>query len=265
MRTPIIAGNWKAYKTVPEALALVEELLQSISGIDGVDIVVCPPFTALFSVAERLRGTRPPQPPNVGGSQGGKLKVGAQNMYWEKQGAYTGEVTPLMLQGLVDYVIIGHSERRKLFGETDETVNKKVHAALAHGLIPIIAVGEVLEENEAGQTGEVVTRQIRGAFAGLDESQARGCVVAYEPVWAIGTGKAATPTGANAVIGLHIRGALAGLYGEATAQAIRVQYGGSVTPANARELLGQPDIDGALVGGASLKAADFTAIVQAAV
>ncbi len=250
MRTPIIAGNWKAFKTVPEALALVDDLLKSVGDVTGVDVVVCPPFTALYAVAERLKGTR--------------IKVGAQNMYWEKQGAYTGEITPLMLQGVVDYVILGHSERRKLFGETDETVNKKVHAALAHNLIPIIAVGEVLEENEAGKTAEVVTRQIKGAFAGLTADQAQGTVVAYEPVWAIGTGKAATPAGANAVIGLNIRGALAELYGETVAQAIRIQYGGSVTPANARELLGQPDIDGALVGGAALKAPDFTAIVQAA-
>ena len=250
MRTPIIAGNWKAFKTIPEALALVGELADSVRGVNGVEVAVCPPFTALAAVAERLRGTG--------------VKVGAQNMYWEKQGAYTGEITPLMLQGLVDYVIIGHSERRKLFGETDETVNKKVHAALAHSLLPIIAVGENLDQNEAGQTGAVVTRQMRGAFQGLSADQARTCVVAYEPVWAIGTGRAATPEGANGVIA-QIRATLAELYGDAVAQAIRIQYGGSVTPANARELLSQPDIDGALVGGAALKAPDFTAIVKAAV
>ena len=250
MRTPIIAGNWKAFKTIPEALALVGELADSVRGVHGVEVAVCPPFTALAAVAERLRGTG--------------IKVGAQTMYWEKQGAYTGEITPLMLQGLVDYVIIGHSERRKLFGETDETVNKKVHAALAHGLLPIVAVGENLDENEAGQTGAVVTRQMRGAFQGLSADQARTCVVAYEPVWAIGTGRAATPEGANGVIA-QIRATLAELYGDAVAQTIRIQYGGSVTPANARELLSQPDIDGALVGGASLKAPDFTAIVKAAV
>ena len=250
MRTPIIAGNWKAFKTIPEALALVGELTESVSGVSGVEVAVCPPFTALAAVADRLRGT--------------SIKVGAQNVYWEKQGAYTGEITPPMLQGLVDYVIIGHSERRKLFGETDATVNKKVHAVLAHNLLPIIAVGENLDENEAGKTGEVVTRQIRGGFQGLSAEQARTCVVAYEPVWAIGTGRAATPDGANSVIAQFIRAPLADLYGDAVAQAIRVQYGGSVTPANARELLSQPDIDGALVGGASLKAPDFTAIVKAA-
>lgn len=251
MRTPIIAGNWKANKTVPEALALVEALVGSIDGVAGVDKVVCPPFTALYAVAERLRGTN--------------IKVGAQDMYWEKSGAYTGQVTPLMLQGVVDYVIIGHSERRKLFGETDETVNKKLHAALAYGLIPIVAVGETLEENESGQTGTVLTRQMRGAFVGVSAEQARGLVVAYEPVWAIGTGRAATPDGANAVIRDFVRGTLAQIYDEATAQAIRIQYGGSVTPDNVRDLLGQPDIDGALVGGASLKAPDFTALVKGAV
>ena len=251
MRTPIVAGNWKANKTVPEALDLVDALAKNVADVSDVQIVVVPPFTAIYAVADRLKGTN--------------VRVGAQNMYWEKSGAYTGEVTPLMLQGVVDYVIIGHSERRKLFGETDETVNKKVHAVLAQELLPIIAVGENLDENEAGKTGEVVTRQIRGGFQGLSADQARTCVVAYEPVWAIGTGRAATPDGANSVIAQYIRATLADLYGDAVAQAIRIQYGGSVTPANARELLSQPDIDGALVGGASLKAPDFTAIVKAAV
>jgi triosephosphate isomerase len=219
--------------------------------VTTVDVAVCPPFTALAAVADRLRGAH--------------LKVGAQNVYWEKQGAFTGEITPPMLQGLADYVLIGHSERRKLFGETDESVNKKVHAVLAHHLIPIIAVGENLAEMEAGRTGEVITRQVRAAFVGLSMEQARACVIAYEPVWAIGTGRAATPEGANAVIAEHIRASLTRLYDPATAHTIRVQYGGSVTPANARDLLTQPHIDGALVGGASLKAPDFTAIVLAAV
>ncbi len=250
MRTPIVAGNWKANKTVPEALELVDALAKNVADVSDVQIVVVPPFTAIYAVAERLKGTN--------------VRVGAQNMYWEKSGAYTGEVTPLMLQGVVDYVIIGHSERRKLFGETDETVNKRVHAALAYGLTPIVAVGETLEENEAGQTGAVVTRQMRGGYAGLTAEQALKTVVAYEPVWAIGTGRAATPEGANAVCRDFCRGTLVELYGDEVAQQIRVQYGGSVTPDNAKSLFGQSDIDGALVGGASLKAADFTAIIVAA-
>ena len=250
MRTPIVAGNWKANKTVPEALDLVDALAKNVADVSDVQIVVVPPFTAIYAVADRLKGTN--------------VRVGAQNMYWEKSGAYTGEVTPLMLQGVVDYVIIGHSERRKLFGETDETVNKTVHAALAYGLTPIVAVGETLEENEAGQTGAVVTRQMRGGYAGLTAEQALKTVVAYEPVWAIGTGRAATPEGANAVCRDFCRGTLAELYGDEVAQQIRVQYGGSVTPDNAKSLFGQSDIDGALVGGASLKAPDFTAIIMAA-
>ena len=249
MRKPIIAGNWKANKTAAEALTLVNELLVSLEGVQGVDMVVCPPFTALYPVAERLKGTF--------------LKVGAQNMYWEKSGAYTGEVTPTMLQGLVDYVIVGHSERRKMFGETDETVNKKVHAALAHNLIPFIAVGETLEENEAGHTSAVVARQVRAAYEGLSAEQARGTVVAYEPVWAIGTGRAATPEGANAVH-REIRAVLAQRYDHAVADAIRIQYGGSMNAANALELLSEPDIDGGLIGGAALKSADFTTIIKAA-
>ncbi|MCW5852826.1 MAG: triose-phosphate isomerase [Anaerolineae bacterium] len=248
MRTPIIAGNWKAFKTIPEALALVGELADSVRGVSGVEMAVCPPFTALAAVAERLRGT--------------SIKVGAQNVYWEKQGAYTGEITPPMLQGLVDYVIIGHSERRKLFGETDETVNKKVHAVLAHNLLPIIAVGENLDENEAGKTGAVVTRQIRGGFQGLSADQARTCVVAYEPVWAIGTGETATPAVAQQACA-YIRGVLREI-SPVYADAIRIQYGGSVNAENAAELLSQPDIDGALVGGASLKADQFAAICAAA-
>jgi len=183
-------------------------------------------------------------------------------MFWEEKGAFTGEISPLMLQNLCQYVILGHSERRQYFGETDEGVNRKVKAALAHGLIPIICVGENLAQNEAGETEVFVSGQVRAAFAGLSADQARGCVIAYEPIWAIGTGKAATAAGANAVIGLTIRGTLAELFGEEVAQAIRIQYGGSVTPANIAEFMTQPDIDGALVGGASLKAADFVAIVQ---
>ena len=195
---------------------------------------------------------------------GSGIGLGAQTMHWEESGAFTGEISPLMLKGLCSHVILGHSERRAFFGETDETVNRRLHAALKHGLTPIVCVGETLAENEAGKTAEVVTRQVKGALAGLTEEQAAGLVVAYEPVWAIGTGKAATPGGANDVIGGMIRPALAELFSGALAQAIRVQYGGSVTAANAAELFGQPDIDGALVGGASLKPSEFVAIVAAA-
>ncbi|MBF8282591.1 MAG: tpiA [Anaerolineales bacterium] len=250
MRKPVVAANWKMNKTASEAVDLARELVAAIQPFTAVERVLCPPFTALAAVAPVLAGTG--------------IGLGAQNMHWEKSGAYTGEVSPLMLAGLCQYVIVGHSERRQYFAETDETVNKKVKAALAHGLTPIVCVGENLAENEAGQTAAVVTRQTRAAYAGLTAGDALKTILAYEPVWAIGTGKAATPAGANAVIGLHIRGALADLYSSAVADALRVQYGGSVTAANAADLMAQPDIDGALVGGASLKPAEFAAIVKAA-
>jgi triosephosphate isomerase len=237
-------------KTASEALDLARAVLAETRAFTAVERVLCPPFIALTSVAPLLTGTG--------------FGLGAQNMHWEKSGAFTGEVSPLMLVGLCQYVILGHSERRQYFGETDENVNKKVKAALTHGLIPIICVGENLTENEAGKTAEVVTRQTRAAYADLTADDAHKTILAYEPVWAIGTGKAATPAGANAVIGLHIRGALADLYPSALADSIRVQYGGSVTAANAADLMAQPDIDGALVGGASLKPQEFAAIVQAA-
>jgi triosephosphate isomerase len=250
MRKPVVAANWKMNKTADEARQLARELLAEIGPYAGVERVICPPFTALAVVAEVLAGT------GVG--------LGAQNMHWEKSGAFTGEVSAAMLRGLAQYVILGHSERRQYFAETDETVNQKVKAALAAGLTPIVCVGEVLAENEAGRTAEVVTRQTRAAYAGVSGEDALRTIIAYEPVWAIGTGKAATPAGANAVIGLHIRGTIAELYGAAAADALRIQYGGSVTAANAVELMTQPDIDGALVGGASLKPAEFGAIVKAA-
>jgi len=250
MRRPVVAANWKMNKSVPEALELARELVQQIAAYTAVERVICPAFVALTTVAP------------VAASAG--IGLGAQNMHWEKSGAFTGEVSPAMLAGLCQYVIIGHSERRQYFGETDETVNKKVRAALAFGLTPIICVGELLAENEAGRTAEVVVRQIRGAFAGLSADDALKTIVAYEPVWAIGTGRAATPAGANAVMGLHIRGAVAELYSATLADTLRVQYGGSVTAANAADLMAQPDIDGALVGGASLKPAEFAAIVRAA-
>ena len=248
MRKPIVAANWKMNKTVDEAIDLAREMVAALVAYPNVDRVLCPPFMALHAVRPVLAGTG--------------LALGAQNMHWEKAGAYTGEVSAAMLAGLCQYVILGHSERRQYFGETDETVNKKVKAALAAGLTPIICVGENLAENERGATAAVVAGQTRAAYAGLTAEAAAQTVIAYEPVWAIGTGKAATAAGANAVIGLHIRGALAELYSSETADAIRVQYGGSVNAANAAEYFSQPDIDGALVGGASLKPAEFAAIVK---
>ncbi len=250
MRRPVVAANWKMNKTVVESVDLARELLLRIEAYTTVDRVICPAFMSLVSVAPVLLGT--------------SVALGAQNMHWERSGAYTGEVSALMLAGLCEYVIIGHSERRQYFGETDETVNKKAKAALANGLTPILCVGENLAENEAGRTADVVGRQTRAAYAGLSEAEAHRTIIAYEPIWAIGTGKAATPAGANAVIGLHIRGVLAEQYNAATAEFIRVQYGGSVTAANALDFMAQPDIDGALVGGASLKPTEFEAIVLAA-
>jgi triosephosphate isomerase len=254
MRTPVIAGNWKMNKTPTEAAelarALVAQIGAEIGGVAGVERVLCPPFVSLAAVAPLLAGTG--------------LGLGAQNLHWEKSGAFTGEVSAPMLVGLVQYVIIGHSERRQYFGETDESVNKKVKSALAHGLTPIICVGENLAENEAGQTGDVVTRHVRGAYAGLSADDALKTIIAYEPVWAIGTGRAATPEQANSVMGQYIRQLLKELYTASVADALRLQYGGSVTAANAASLFAQPEIDGALVGGASLKAAEFTAIVKAA-
>ena len=248
MRVPILAANWKMNKTVSEALDLVRELRRLVLDVDGAEMVVCPPFVSLTSVADALKATH--------------IKVGAQNMHWEEKGAFTGEVSPVMLKGICDYVVIGHSERRQLFGETDETVNRKVKSALAHGLIPIMAVGESLQQYEAGQTAEVVSSQVRQGLAGITAEQARGIVIAYEPVWAIGTGRAATGAGANSVVALSVRGPLSEMYGEPVAQAIRVQYGGSVTPANIAEFMTMPELDGALVGGASLKANDFAEIVK---
>jgi triosephosphate isomerase (TIM) len=250
MRIPIVAGNWKMNKTVEEARSLVYSMTLKLREIQGVEKVLCPPFTALLAVSAQLQGI--------------DIGLGAQNLYWEEKGAYTGEVAPAMVAEFCKYVIIGHSERRAYFGETDETVNRKVHAALAHNLTPILCVGETEKEYESGQTGEVVRRQISLGLANVDPAKAAGLVVAYEPVWAIGTGKASSGENANAVLAGHIRPALADLFGAETAQAIRIQYGGSVTAANADEFFGQPEIDGALVGGASLKEDEFVAIVQAA-
>jgi triosephosphate isomerase len=250
MRTPIVAGNWKMNKTVDQARALVAEMLPGLQAIEGVEKVLCPPFMALSPISAVLAGTG--------------IGLGAQNLHWEASGAFTGEVAPTMIKEFCQYVILGHSERRAYFGETDDSVNKKVKAALAVGLTPIVCVGETLNEYEAGVTAEVVIRQIVAGLKDLTEEQGRAIVIAYEPVWAIGTGKASTAPAANQVISDMIRVALAGLFGKETAQLIRVQYGGSVTAANAAEFFGQPDIDGALVGGASLKPVDFLQIVQAA-
>jgi len=213
-----------------------------------VEVVVCPPFTALAPVAEALKGS--------------SIALGAQNMHWEKQGAYTGEISPLMLREIgCKYVILGHSERRQYFGETDDSVNKKVKAALAHGLIPIICVGETLDQRAAGLTEQVVATQTTGALEGLTPGQVAGLVIAYEPVWAIGTGKTASEEDAQQV-NRCIRTVIADQYGAAAAEAVRIQYGGSVKPGNARALMAQPDIDGALVGGASLQVDDFIGIIE---
>ncbi|HID89542.1 MAG TPA: triose-phosphate isomerase [Anaerolineales bacterium] len=250
MRTPFIAGNWKMHKTVEEAIVLAVELRTLLEGIDGIDVAVCPPFPALESVRRTLDGS--------------PIGVGAQNMHWEEEGAFTGEVSPRMLVGLCDYVIIGHSERRTLFGETDEMVNRKLRAALAHGLTPIVCVGENLEQNRSGRTGPVVGGQVRAAFEGVPAEQARTVVIAYEPIWAIGTGVPAHGPDAARIIREVVRGTLADLYGNEVAQAIRVQYGGSVKPNNIAEFIREPEIDGALVGGASLRAEDFAEIVRIA-
>lgn len=250
MRRKFVAGNWKMNNTVAEARQLATGLILSLKPLAGIDRAVCPPYTSLPMLSNLLEGSG--------------IGLGAQNLYWEEKGAYTGEVAPAMVAELCQYVIIGHSERRQYFGETDETVNKKVKAALAHGLTPIVCIGESLEENQAGKTAEVVSRQVRGGLADLTPEEGAKLVVAYEPIWAIGTGLAATPEDANAIHKDVVRAALADLFGGETAQKIQIQYGGSVKPDNAAAFFAQSDIDGALVGGASLKADSFTAICKAA-
>ena len=250
MRKLFVAGNWKMNLTIAEAKALVSEMLPELEQIDNVDQAVCPSYLAIPAVAELCKGTG--------------LKVGAQNVYWEKSGAYTAEVAPDMVAEMCDYVIVGHSERRALFGETDETVNKRLKAALEAGLDVIVCVGETLDENQSGQTKAVVTRQIEKGLADITAEQAAHITIAYEPVWAIGTGLAATPEDANNVHKDVIRPLLRKQFGEARAEAMRIQYGGSIKPNNAKELFSMSDIDGGLVGGASLKAASFWAIVKAA-
>lgn len=245
MRIPLIAGNWKMHTTVDEALALVQKMQPHLEKIEGVEQVICPPFVSLDAVHRLL--------------QASPILVGAQDVFWEDKGAYTGEVSPPMLAPLCRYVIVGHSERRQYFGVTDEIVNRQIRAIVPHRLAPIMCVGESLAENEAGQTARVVERQVRGGLAGL--ASCPGLVVAYEPVWAIGTGRAATGEGANRVIG-QIRRILGDMFGDAVARNTRILYGGSVTGANIREFVTQEEIDGALVGGASLRPDDFVAIVQ---
>lgn len=250
MRTPIVAGNWKMNKTAKEAVVLVKALLEGgIDKIDGVQAVVCPTFTALSAVKDLCEGT--------------DLAVGAQNFYFEANGAFTGEISPEMVKEFCSYVILGHSERRGLFGETDESVNKKLKAAFAIGLNPILCVGETFEENQAGKTKDVVTSQVKADLEGLTAEQVANLVIAYEPIWAIGTGLAASGAQAQQVIHDYVRVPVTEMFGEASAQAMRIQYGGSVKASNAEEFFSQPDIDGALVGGASLKP-DFVDIVRAA-
>lgn len=250
MRTPIIAGNWKMNKTPAEAVAFVNAIKDALLALPAAERVVCPPYVALPAVAQALSGT--------------DIAVGAQDVHWEENGAFTSQIAPNMLEGLVTYVIVGHSETREYQGVADEMVNKKAKAVLKHGLRPIIAVGESLAINEAGQTAQFVGQQIRAAFEGIPAEDLAKIVIAYEPIWAIGTGKNASADQANAIIG-GIRAIIAELYGERLADAMRIQYGGSVKPDNMVEYMSQPHIDGALVGGASLKADSFIDLVRLAI
>ena len=246
MRTKIVAGNWKMNKTASETAALIDGIKQATAGAANVEVIVCPPFTSLKDAAAACAGTN--------------VKLGAQNIHWEASGAYTGEISADMLKDLgVTHVIIGHSERRQYFGETDDTVNKRTKAALAAGLVPLVCVGETLEERDSGKMEDVVVRQVKLGLTDLDVSKV---VIAYEPVWAIGTGRTATPAQAQEVHAL-IRRTLAEIAGGDVANGVRIQYGGSMKPDNAKELMSQPDIDGGLIGGAALNADSFAAIVMA--
>ncbi len=248
MRTQFIAGNWKMNKTVSEAYDLAIELVTGLRALRNTEVALCPPFVSLTTVKQAIANTQ--------------IKLGAQNMNDQDKGAFTGEVSPVMLAGLVDYVILGHSERRQLFGETDAFINKKVLASLKHNLLPILCVGETLAQNEAGETEAVLERQVREDLVGVSAADAPKIVIAYEPIWAIGTGRAATADDAQNRCA-YIRAQLRNAFGPA-ADDMRIQYGGSVTAANAAETLSKPDVDGALVGGASLKAEDFIKIIQSA-
>ena len=247
-RLPFIAGNWKMNKTVAEAIDLAKQLKASLSGIEGVEVDVAPPFTALFVVRKELEGS--------------SIQLVAQNIFWEEKGAFTGEIAPPMLKEVgCHYVILGHSERRQFFGETDETVNRKVRATLSQGLKVIFCIGETLKEREEGKTFAVIERQVPGGLKDIRKEEMSSIVIAYEPVWAIGTGKTATPEQAEEVHGF-IRKKLGQLYSKEIAEGMRIQYGGSVTPENVKGLMGQENIDGALVGGASLKSETFSKIVR---
>ena len=249
-RKPIIAGNWKMFKVREEVLSFVLAVNKNLPSKEVVDTVICAPALYLRDLVKR---------------QGEELRIGAQNMHFEESGAFTGEVAPVMLESLeVSYVIIGHSERRAMFNETDESCNKKLHAAFAHNLVPILCVGEYLEQREDGSWKDLIKGQIVADLAGLSESQAKELVIAYEPIWAIGTGKTATPAIADETCGF-IRNVIKELYSSEVSEAIRIQYGGSVKTSNIDELMAQPNIDGALIGGASLNAADFKVLVKAAV
>jgi triosephosphate isomerase len=245
MRKSLIAANWKMNTTVSGAVELVHKMLGSLNCIDSVEKVICPPFISLTAVAEIIRDS--------------SLKLGAQNIYFEEKGAYTGEISPLMLAGLCQFVIIGHSERRQYFNETDEMTNKKIKTALEFEIIPILCIGEKLEENEAGRTEDIVSHQLESALVGVDSLSKT--VIAYEPIWAIGTGRSASGNQADETIGF-IRHRIAALYNEETASNTRILYGGSVTAENVAEFIRHPEIDGALVGGASLKAEQFISIVK---
>jgi triosephosphate isomerase len=252
-RRPIIAANWKMHKTHLEAIQAVQRLSYLLDKADAerVEVVICPPFTALRSIQVLIDGDRL------------DFGLGAQNVHWEEKGAFTGEISPVMLAALkCSYVIVGHSERRWVFGESDQVVAKKARAVFAHDMVPIVCVGEKLEERDAGRTADVVEGQVKAALGGLDPANAARLVIAYEPVWAIGTGRNANPADAGEVISL-IRRTVDGLFGGQTGQAVRVQYGGSVKAGNIREFMAHPEIDGALVGGASLDPEEFALIVKA--
>ncbi|MBJ6750066.1 triose-phosphate isomerase [Geomonas anaerohicana] len=248
MRKPVIAGNWKLYKTKDEALALIEELAPLVAGVNNVEVVVAPVFTVLPALPAALAGT--------------SISLAAQDVFWEEEGAFTGEVSPrMLLDAGASHVIIGHSERRQYFGETDQTVNKKIKAALKGALVPIFCIGETLEAREAGDTFKVLERQVQGGLEGLSETQLAPVIIAYEPVWAIGTGKVATDEQAQEAHAF-VRGVVAKMFGQAAADKVRILYGGSVKPDNVKGLMSCADIDGALVGGASLKGASFASIVR---
>ena len=250
MRRPLVAGNWKMNKTVEQATLLAASMLPGLQAVKTVDRVLCPPFTSLMTLSGMLAST--------------EIGLGAQNLHWEESGAFTGEVSPQMIKEYCQYVIIGHSERRAYFGETDQSVNLKVKASLAIGLTPIVCIGETLEENESGRTEAVVSRQVKLGFEGISKEEAEKTIVAYEPIWAIGTGRAASAEIANDIIASAVRKNLASLFGYEQAEKIRILYGGSVKGENAAEFFAKADIDGGLIGGASLKAEDFIKIVEAA-